>query len=112
MNLSGSRRAVVFGLHVRRFFLAARKVRFQCEAARQLQLSARGDAVMQSTSVLLYSVSADKAGSFDKAKVLEDINSRRTPVPVFFSDCYLVLRSSWPKFVRTVRVSEVLTPVR
>ena len=55
-------------------------MRFQCEAARQLQLSARVDAVMQSTSVLLYSVSADTACSFDKAEVLEDVNSRRVPV--------------------------------
>ena len=55
-------------------------MRFQCEAARQLQLSTRVDAVMQSTSVLLYSVSADKAGSFDKAEVLEDVNSRRMSV--------------------------------
>ena len=62
---------------------ATRDVRFQCEAARQLQLPARVDAVMQSTSVLLYYVSADKAGSFYKAEVLEEVNSRR--VPVFFS---------------------------
>ena len=55
-------------------------MRFQCEAARQLQLSARVDAVMQSTSVLLYSVSTDKAGSFDKAEILEDVNWRRVPV--------------------------------
>ena len=60
-------------------------MRFQCEAARQLQLSARVNAVMQSTSLLLYFVSADKVGSFDKAEALEDVNSRR--VPVFFSGC-------------------------
>ena len=60
-------------------------MRFQCEAARQLQFSARVDAVMQSTSLLLYSASADKARSFDKAEVLADIISRR--VPVFLSGC-------------------------
>ena len=31
---------------------------------------------------MLYSVSGDKAGSFDKAEVFEDVNSRR--VPFFF----------------------------
>ena len=60
-------------------------MRFHCEAARQLKLSARVDAVMQSISLLLYSVSVDKAGSFDSAEVLEDVISRR--LPVFFSGC-------------------------
>ena len=54
-------------------------MRFQCEAAWQLQLSAPVDAVMQ-TTFFMYSASADNAGSFDKAEVLEDVNSRRVPV--------------------------------
>ena len=89
---------MVFGLHIRLFFFAARNVRFQCEGARQLPLSARVDAVMQSTSVWLYSMSADKAGSFDKAEVLEDVNSRR--VHVFF----LGVLAGASQFVAKVRM--------
>ena len=77
-------------------------MRFQCEAARQLQLLAGVDAVMQSTSVWLYSVSADKAGSFDKAEVLEDVISRRVHV------CFVGVLAG----ARAVRVSEILTPIR
>eukprot|EP00904_Undaria_pinnatifida_P003849 jgi/Undpi1/13465/HiC_scaffold_8.g03124.m1 len=38
--------------------------------------TARRLPLAKSTSVWLYSVSADKAGSFDKAEALEDVNSR------------------------------------
>ena len=66
-------------------------MRFQREAAQKLQLSARVDAVMQSNSVSLYSVSADKAGSLDEAEVLEDVNLRRVPYYVVIGVASLAL---------------------
>ena len=65
---------------------------------------------MQGTSLLLYSVSADKAGSFDKAEVFEDVKS--IPVPVFVLGGLAGASQLTAKVLRTVRVSGVLTPIR
>ena len=66
-------------------------MRFQCDV--QFQLSARVDAVMQSTSLLLHSVSADKA------EVLEDVISRRVPV------LFLGVLAGASQFVAKVRTN-------
>ena len=91
---------MVFGLHIRPFFWrretcafnASRRGSFKCRPV---------DAVTQSTSVWLYFVSADKAGSFDKAEVLEDANSRRVPVS------FLGVLAGAPQFTAKVRTNSV-----
>ena len=68
-------------------------------AARQLQLSARVDAVMHTTPLSLYYVSADMTGSIDEAEVLEDVNSRRVLVS------FLGVLAGASQFVANVRTN-------